>query len=221
MEDGEVKISKSEYLRLCEMEKEFVKPSVPDMTSVLNGHMITQFFERTERHRSLVAKYLRKAAPVFISPEDAVSMGKNHDSSKYVYPELIPYVLINRSYFLKDAGLSTALVDQFSDQMNEATLHHIVHNPHHPEYWCPEVPSLNRKNRDEVPDRIVDATKMERWAMVEMVADWCAMSEERGTSPFDWYNKNVGKRWKFTTDQCTIIHMMIVEMWDDTEVRRG
>lgn len=218
MEDGEVKISKSEYLRLCEMEKEFAKPSVPDMTSVLNGPMITQFFERTEKHRSLVAKYLRKAAPVFISPEDAVNLGKNHDNSKYQHPELIPYILINRSYVLKDAGLSTDLVDQFSGQMNEATLHHIMNNPHHPEYWCPKVPSLNRENRDEVPDRIVDATKMESWAMVEMVADWCAMSEERGTSPFDWYNKNVGKRWKFTPDQCTIIHGIIVELWDDVEV---
>lgn len=218
MEDGEVKISKSEYLRLCGMEKGFANPSVPDMTSVLNGQMIAQFFERTERHRSLVAKYLRRAAPVFISPEDAVSLGNGHDSSKYSYPELIPYVLINYSYWLKDAGMDTSVVSRFADQMNEATLHHIMNNPHHPEYWSKTIPDLNRENRDEIPDKIVDATKMERWAMVEMVADWCAMSEERGTGPFDWYNKNVGKRWEFTPDQCTIIHMMIVEMWDDVEV---
>ena len=47
----------------------------------------------------------------------------------------------------------------------------------------------------------------------EMVADWCAMSEEKGNTPKEWADKVVNKRWKFTSEQTKLIYTLIDKCW--------
>jgi len=42
-----------------------------------------------------------------------------------------------------------------------------------------------------------------------MVADWLAMSDEKKTDVFDWAEKNINKRWKFTKEQVQLINDLI------------
>jgi hypothetical protein len=93
-------------------------------------------------------------------------------------------------------------------------MHHVKSNAHHPESHTEQKGELlNRENRDKPPKEIVDATKMGEIDIIEMVADWCAMSEEKGGNPKDWADKNVNIRWKFTDEQKEFIYSAIEIMW--------
>ena len=59
---------------------------------------------------------------------------------------------------------------------------------------------------------MIDATKMPDLDVAEMVADWCAVSEERGNHPKTWADKNVNVRLKFTDDQKKILGQ-VYENW--------
>ena len=61
---------------------------------------------------------------------------------------------------------------------------------------------------------MVDATKMPDLDLAEMIADWLAVSEERGTDPKDWADKNVNIRWKFDDEQKDLIYELIEKIWD-------
>jgi hypothetical protein len=45
--------------------------------------------------------------------------------------------------------------------------------------------------------------------IAEMAADWMAMSEEKGTEPKDWADKNVNVRWNFTPKQVDLIYELL------------
>lgn len=157
--------------------------------------------KRWEMHRNLVAKYYDK-----YNGESRNVM--YHDDDKKADYLLDPYILVDWSYKLKAEGKEGL---EYTDEMHEATYCHIISNPHHPEYWADEV-SLNKQNRDE-PAELVDATKMPLGFVVEMCCDWCAVSEERGSSPFDWANKNVNVRWLFTEEQVNFIYDTLERVW--------
>ena len=94
----------------------------------------------------------------------------------------------------------------------------ITSNNHHPEYWNNDVADedlLNTKDRDGIPDKIIDATDMPGDYIYEMVADWCAMSEEKGNTPKQWADMVVGKRWKFNKIQTDLIYEIIDKVWED------
>ena len=67
--------------------------------------------------------------------------------------------------------------------------------------------------RDKPPEEMIDATKMPDLDIAEMVADWCAVSEERGNTPKSWADKNVNVRWKFTDEQSDLIYEIIDAVW--------
>jgi hypothetical protein len=48
---------------------------------------------------------------------------------------------------------------------------------------------------------------------MEMVADWCAVSEERGNSPIDWANEKIGIRFKFSKEQVNLIYDLLNKIW--------
>jgi hypothetical protein len=77
---------------------------------------------------------------------------------------------------------------KMQERSNNAIIHHITTNKHHPEYWDENFRGeemFNLKDRDDVPKKIVDATKMKTQYIAEMIADWCAVSEEKNTNPMD------------------------------------
>lgn len=173
---------------------------------------IEDFFEkRTKKHIDLVRKYCKKIHD--LNPErfeGLIERGEEHDQSKLEDPERTPYIYITWDYRCKNTGEDPGIPEEMRDLMNAATEHHVHSNSHHPEFHCDEAQTLNRENRDEVPDKMIDATKMSDLDIAEMLADWWAMSEEKGEgNPKKWADKNVNKRWQFTDAQKDLIYVLI------------
>lgn len=74
---------------------------------------------------------------------------------------------------------------------------HVKNNPHHCEYW-------GKPNEDHMSFD-VHCEKMPDKYVYEMMADWAATAEERGTMIKDWYERCVGQRWIFNDHQKEIM----------------
>jgi hypothetical protein len=169
------------------------------------------FRERTQKHINRVKKYCKKLGKVF--PEYSSVTGQGHDDSKLEEPEKTPYVHITWHYKMKQEGGKYDVSKDIQSKMNDASYHHVMNNKHHPEYYD-ENAELNQQDRDGIPDNVTDGTKMPDDSIAEMVADWCAMSEEKGTNtPKEWADMVVGKRFKFTEEQKNLIYELIDGMW--------
>ena len=174
------------------------------------------FVERTNKHINLVRKYCKKIADYDKERfGDLIERGKVHDDSKFEEPEKGPYVYITWQYRCKDKGEKFDIPEDMKEKMSKATEKHVKHNAHHPEFHCEkEVGLISRENRDKPPKEIIDATKMPDLDLAECVADWMGMSQEKGTSPKDWADKNVNIRWKFTDEQKSLIYELIENVWE-------
>ena len=179
--------------------------------------MMNHFEKRTKRHIEIVRKYCDLIAESGKFPE-IIHRGEIHDQSKYGTIELEPYVYLAWRYKCADDGNECKLPSGMEDRIHEATMHHILNNRHHPEFHQNnKMGLLNKEDRDKPPSKIVDATNMMDGDIAEMVADWCAMSEERGGTPRGWADKNVNIRWKFTDEQADLIYHLIDSIWKSPE----
>ena len=178
-----------------------------------------QFFEdRTNYHISLVNKYLDKILELHDSRIDTTTLEKEqeiHDQSKFEEPEYTPYIELTWNYHLKDLGKKIKSSEEELKQIQQATFYHVKNNKHHPESWDEKstIESINNKDRDKPPEQMVDATKMPLENIACMVADWCAMSEEKGTDPYEWCKNNINKRWKFKDKQIEFIYNLLDKIW--------
>lgn len=174
--------------------------------------MADWFACRTTEHIRLVRKYLDKIILLGLPEINTATLEaeKDHDASKWLEPEYEPYLHVSWKYRQKDLGKEYKPAPEIEAAMHDATFHHVTNNKHHPEYWDDAITqdSLNPKNRDEPSGRIVDATEMPLDYIAVMIADWLAMSEEKGTSVQDWMKKNVNIRWKFTPEQVDMIERL-------------
>jgi hypothetical protein len=174
--------------------------------------MIDFFEKRTKGHIDRVKKFCKKIDELFPGRfEGLVERGEEHDASKYEEPEYTPYLFITWSYKCKDDGTDFDLPEEISNDMNGATNHHVRNNLHHPESHDKNAHDvINRKDRDKPPKYKTDASKMADIDIAEMIADWAAMSEEKGDpGPKGWADKNVNVRWKFTDAQTELIYELI------------
>ena len=175
------------------------------------------FEERTNRHISLVQKYGNAIGKIgVLLPNVFLFDMEHHDSSKFESPEYEPYVeltWLHKQYKKNDH--SKHMSEKLGRLIREATMHHIMTNPHHPEYWDDNFTSdmLNKADRDKSSGTLVSALKMPDWALAEMVCDWCAMSEELGSNPNKWADDNIGKRWLFSYNQIKKIYYFIDKLW--------
>ena len=170
------------------------------------------FRTRTNNHISLVYKYLKKIADLKLPEIDNdVLLQKGHDMSKFEEPEYTPYLHITWKYKMQGEGKTYNPPKEIEEAMRSATFFHVVHNPHHPEYWDNNatIESINLVNRDAKPEQRVDGTKMPLSNVAQMIADWCAVAEEKNTKTKDWADKNVNIRWTFNPDQVTFIYKLI------------
>ena len=181
-----------------------------------NNEEITQemedwFEKRLNNHISLVQKYAKKIEECYPEKfEGLIEQVENHDASKFEEPERTPYISISWRHKQDDYESYKTLGDLTKEDENQATLHHITHNKHHPECWCDrEEDLLNEDDRDGIPDEIVDATDMPDKYIAELCSDWIAMGEELGNSAKDWADKNIGTRWDFTDEQQELIYELI------------
>jgi hypothetical protein len=176
--------------------------------------MLEWFEKRTNKHIETVQKYCKKIEEYDDKFKGLIEQAKTHDQSKFRDPEVDPYVYITWKYKCKDNGVKFECPKEMENKMDEATEHHVLNNSHHPEFYCNRKTDLiNKKDRDKPPSEIVDSTKMPNLAIGEMIADWMAVSEERGSNPKDWADKNVNIRWKFTDRQKNLIYKIINDIW--------
>ena len=180
--------------------------------------MIEHFQKRTNYHISLVGKYLDKIIALNDSRIDNKILEKEkleHDQSKFEEPEYTPYLHVNWSYNMKDQGKEYNPSADIKDQMQSATFHHVKNNQHHPELWdaTSTKDAINSKDRDKPPEKMIDATLMPLSYIACMVADWLAMSAEKGTDPYKWAEDNINKRWKFSEPQVKLIYDLLDNVW--------
>jgi len=179
------------------------------------------FRDRTNMHIELVQKYCEKIADTWEGFEGLIERGEVHDQSKFEEPELDPYIWLTWRYKCKDDGTECKMPEGMEDEIIEATKHHILNNDHHPEAHQFRQENLfdeENDDRDGPPDDPVDASRMDKLDIGEMVADWCAMSEELGSNtPREWAEDNIGVRWTFEPEQEELIYTLIDSVWEDGE----
>lgn len=175
--------------------------------------METHFNTRTNKHISLVKKYLDKIIALKDPRLDrgVLEQEKSHDASKFKDPEYEPYLHIDHKYNMKSQGKTYNPPKEIADKMSLASFHHVTSNQHHPEAWDKEI-KQGSNNRDENIGT-VDATSMPLNYVASMVADWMAMSKELGNSPYDWAKKNIGSKYKFTDVQKKLIYDLLDKVW--------
>ena len=182
-----------------------------DTYLALNEAMKDWFYARTNNHIKLLKEYaqLILTSDIIKDTHPFITRVVIHDRSKYEFPEYEPYVYITWKYRCIREGVSFKVPEHIEAQMIEATEHHVKNNPHHPEYWTNQKGSfINTTDRDK-PLVLVDATKMDNNAIIEMVCDWMAVSEEKKSQIRDWAKMNIGIRWDFTENQIDLIYKCI------------
>lgn len=177
--------------------------------------MIDHFYNRTNHHIELVRKYCARLEDRLPELEGLFERGFRHDEGKFEPEEFLPYVWLTWRYKCKDDGVPCELPTGVEEAINEATEHHILTNAHHPEFHQRKSEDvINEDDRDAPPDEVVNAVRMETFDLAEMVADFCAMSEERGNTPHEWFEKNLGVRWNFTPEQVDQILRFMDAAWE-------
>lgn len=168
---------------------ELVKENFPEF---LKNPLAVKFIDRTIYHINLVNKYANKLGLSFLE----------HDCSKLTM--LLPAYM----YFSKPNR--TFAEDKILDI---ATFIHVTQASHHPEYWSStSLEGFTRKN--PTPNGPLDVYEMPEECLIEMTCDWCAVSEEKGNTPYEWLEKVDGKRWNFTMEQHDFLTDIMDQIWE-------
>jgi hypothetical protein len=161
------------------------------------------FFEkRTNRHIKKVQNASEKIVKKYPEYKELLEQVKEHDASKFKEPEMSPYIKLTWNKKEDPDAKSTK-------EMNDATLHHIKNNKHHPEYHNKDKANISSTNRDESIE-CISAKNMDDISLAEMVADWQAMAEELKTNTArEWYNDVKEVRWSFNKKQEKLIDKLL------------
>lgn len=180
------------------------------------------FIDRTTKHIDMVQAAAKKIEQAHIlNGEDCAKLMDQvafHDASKLKEPERTPYISITWRHKLEkdndefdpinSKGYQTPGLLSKDDE-NQATLHHITTNSHHPEYYSKSQANIDPKDRDKSAHAI-DVLSMPDIDIAEMVADWQAMSEElKKNTAREWFNKQKDVRWKFSSHQEELIDKLL------------
>lgn len=175
--------------------------------------MRDHFYQRTNNHRSLVLEFFDRLPAKLYNIVDYKEINE-HDMSKFEEPEFTPYVFITEKYRCIRENIPFFVDEDMELRMYQATIHHVKNNKHHPEFWSNENVIINFDDRDK-PQQLINAENMPNKYIIEMVCDWCAVSKERNTNPFDWAKNNINIRWKFSKDQEQTIYNTLNSIWRD------
>ena len=161
------------------------------------------FIERTDHHIELVNYYALEIAEYDMDVFESIDV-KYHDEDK------LTTLLEDYSLMSKES-----LTPEEEKRLDEATKIHIIYNYHHPEFWVSDEDTIRVKREftRKNPVMNLDCSNMPEWAMMEMCADWCAMSEEFSNTPFEWADKVIGTRWIFTDNQKEFIYDTLRKGW--------
>ena len=148
---------------------------------------IKEFKQHYENHKNLVNKYASKINKQY----------PNHDADKFSKELLIPYI---KGFIWGKMNCT----DEEWKSFKIAQELHYRNNAHHSQHWDKNSYFKAPDVRGKMPDE----------ALYEMCADWCAMSEYYGNTPFEWADENIGKLWKFDEHQIQVIYDTLHKMWD-------
>ena len=168
------------------------------------------FLDRTNKHIDRVQKASKKIVKKYPEFSDLIEQVKKHDSSKFKEPEMTPYVSLTwRKKPNKSKNDENDLLSE--EKENEATMHHVKSNSHHPECHLEnkEDANIDPKDRNK-SKKCVDATLMPDIDIAEMVADWQSMSEELKTNTSrEWFDEQKDTRWHFSKKQEKLIDKLL------------
>lgn len=169
------------------------------------------FVERTNYHIGLVQNAAMSVVDAYPEYEKVLEQVEEHDASKFEEPEQAPYIVLSWKKKQENEGKTFEITKKQQEAINEATLHHILNNSHHPEFYLEDKTEveINKNDRDK-SDKCVDASRMLDLDIVEMVCDWQAMSEELQTNTArEWFDKQKNVRWCFSSAQEALIDKIL------------
>jgi hypothetical protein len=160
--------------------------------------------KRTFHHIYLVNKYALNIVSHNPRYVQLVINTINHDASKFTYAELEGYIFINEKYKASREGREFNPGPRIEQIMGDASTHHVTSNKHHPEFF-------GGLGDGKLP---INAQEMDDISLAEMVADWCAMSDELVNSPFEWAASFINKKASFSDDQVNKIYKLMKMAWN-------
>ena len=104
--------------------------------------------------------------------EELRNRGEHHDESKFVEPEVVPYIMMCKMYA---KNITYVYPPGVEEQTKAARRHHLQTSRHHPESYP-------------------DVNQMQPLDVVEMVCDWAAISLE--FDEFDYHIREKKKAFK-------------------------
>lgn len=149
---------------------------------------IQKFKEILAKHHNLVNHYGHKVGASF----------PDHDLDKLRPDMIVPYT----KGFIK--GKRNVSPEEWK-QFKETQLKHYREASHHLQYWDRtwQPGDLALDVRGKMPDD----------AIIEMCADWCAMSYKMHSDPYEWTAKHVNKDFLFDQHQIDLIYNTLNKMW--------
>lgn len=148
-----------------------------------------EFLQILAKHRQLVNYYASKVGKNY----------PNHDLDKLKPDMFIPYV---KGFVIGKQSLNPNEWKEFKNTQDK----HYKQASHHSQFW-----DKSWTHDGQIPDV---CGKMPDDAIIEMCADWCAMSKKYGNTPFEWADENINKLWKFDKHQINLIYKTLHKMWD-------
>jgi hypothetical protein len=164
---------------------------------VPSKEMIALFEKRTKHHIALVKKnLLQMEGYLGIDINFLQELACMHDKSKYDESERISYIWMTWMYYCKNNNIPFTYPKNIEQMVFQGWQHHLCHNSHHPEAHASH-------------DAMTDAN------IIEMIADWTAISQENNHSNgscYLWAEENIDKKWNFSVDKKQLIFKTIQEM---------
>lgn len=163
------------YNLICE-EFEKVTPEILDkVTQRVSDHItrVKHFYNVLLNSNMIPAEYKNTASVMKHDRDKLDPRNLKRQALRYCYTE-------------------EEMTPEIKHEINAVVQEHVTANKHHAEYWW----SGDWKDKNQ------DCTSMPLEYIYEMMADWAATAEERGTSLIKWYTDGVvnvgGVHWKFT-----------------------
>lgn len=117
---------------------------------------------------------------------------EQHDLSKYSDSEKIAYIYLNwKFHIIKTEKGEYHYPDGIEKIVDQAIQHHYQNNSHHFEFYCVRKDGTQENKEDKV--KIKELLKnISDFDLLEMVADWMAVSQEYGTKCEDFAKATIG-----------------------------
>lgn len=147
------------------------------------------FLTRHYNHTGLVKKYAERIVEHYPQLSELLEIVKYHDHTKLKDENIYWYI----RFCLHNKNIKKMTNDEFVSY-KKVRKQHGKDEKHHPDYY---------ENHADIP----------LIYLCEMAADWCAVNEEKGTSPFDFYDKVVWNTLLLTNDQSKFLLRVLRKIW--------